>query len=168
MISELDSFSDLLENFVFAFRRVPSFLLGLWLGPSIRNGAKISFIYLVMLLFLAAFIINVSHNRIAVMWLLVLPIIAFFTLFFSFRSQILNCLYYKITLFFGKISLESYLTNITVPVFISWAIIELRVQYYNEGNILMYALSLIVGICLSCGINSLAALINAKISKSLS
>ena len=160
-----DSSSDLFNNFIFAFRRVPSFLLGLWLGPTIKIGAKIRFIILLLMLLLAVFITKVSHNHIAIMWLLVLPIITLFIMFFSYRNFIISRLFNKITLFFGKISLESYLTNITVPIFISWAIILLDIEHFNKGNYLMYGISLIVGICLSCGVNSLAALINTKLQE---
>lgn len=85
-------------------------------------------------------------------WLIVTPILAIMCMFLKLNIRIIN----KIFHFMGRISLESYLTNITLPIVIYWFLETTGLLRYNGGNYLLYSLSVLCGIVLSVVVNHIS------------
>lgn len=95
------------------------FFIGFWLGKYIKNGVCLKFKHLVLILLcvLISLILYYTFGIGYLLWYLSTP---FIILSCTFLKKIKNQFIHKIFLFFGKISLESYLFNITIYTWISF------------------------------------------------
>lgn len=127
-----------------AVKRSPAFFIGMTLAPLVKNGTKIN----LPILFISSLIIFVCADRFLPMgfckWIMVLPITLVLVLVID------KIKYLRAPLaFMGVISLESYLTNITLGHILnhkSWIICGLDLSY---GHYLEYAVVLVAGVFLA-------------------
>ena len=153
--------STIFVNIQFAIVRVPSYLFGMVLAPRIINGGKISFAGLVFMCFAALISLFFTKHLVFTYALMVLPILI---LLVNILDKLGGSKSYSICNFFGQISLESYLFNGAIQIYIIWLMSFLGLPDYN--NIVMYTLVVSVGTVLAVVVNRISRKI--KGSKSLS
>lgn len=153
------SHTSILYNVQLALGRVPSFILGLTIGSYCKEEKQISAPYTLLIL-----CISFSASKIFNVWAypwLITPTLLYIFLFLirlSNGSWIDKCL-----IFVGKMSLESYLTHITlidllrvlIPAYISSPI------FY--GKYLEYTIIIVVGILLAYYLHNAANKILSKL-----
>ena len=139
---------NLIGNIRYVLFRLPAFFLGFILAPLSKANVKISIIWMMII---PLFIVAVMRFLHFGYWpgFLVLPLIYILCYLFDFLG------YSKLSLFrfYGKISLESYLLNVSIgSLFIEY----LPVVYnspFNYGCYLYYALVIIIGTLLAKIVN---------------
>ncbi len=153
------SHTNILYNAQLALGRIPSFILGFTIGSYCKEGKQISTPYTLLIL-----CISISASKIFNVWnypWLIAPTLLYISLFFikllngSWIDRCLN--------FVGKMSLESYLTHITlidllkvlIPTYISSPI------FY--GKYLEYAIIIVVGLLLAYYVHNVAKKILSRI-----
>lgn len=147
--------STIFENIQFAIIRVPSYLFGMVLAPRRMNGRRISLVTLILLCIAAMFFLFFTKHLVYTYALMVLPILI---LLIAFLDRLEGCKSYTIFNFFGQISLESYLFNGAIQIYIIWLMSFFRLPDYN--NIVMYTLVVAVGTVLAVVVNRISRKIN--------
>lgn len=131
-----------------AIKRSPSFFIGIALAPLVRLEYRINLPLLLLISIVLFVLASLALPLGFCKWLLILPI-----------SLVLVCIIEKIQLlrvplcFLGVISLESYLTNITLGDILnhkSWIIFGIDLSY---GHYLEYTVVLVVGVLLAWAFN---------------
>jgi len=147
------------DNVLSALGRVPSFLLGFGLGQSSKDGKKVSF-WLLLLLAATYFVLRrVLSITNGTEWLIIpfiLAVIVALIRWFKGRwiDAFLN--------FLGKISLESYLTNITINSILRVLIPTFFASSLFYGRWLEYLFVMIAGIAVAYCVNRLSNRIETK------
>lgn len=154
------------HNISFVIFRLPSYFLGITIAPYIQTEYVISRTKTLIILIssLAIGVVLYRYHLPFEMFIAIL-IIGFCSLILSGSSKfIIKTKKYLNKL--GKVSLESYLFNIFLPLLlirINWDYISPNI---NRGNYLMYIITVILGCALSFGINQIVEIINNdRISK---
>ena len=136
------SSDSILYNMQWAFNRVPSFILGITIGSSCKNGKQIPPSQ-ILLFSLSGIIMSVSIGVWKCLWLIIPTILYFLIILIKLleNTRIDNGLK-----FLGEISLESYLTNITLKLILG----ALIPSYFSSpvfiGHYLDYAAVIVLGI----------------------
>lgn len=153
----LDASKDnVLYNIQFAMSRVPSFIIGMSLGQSCKEGKGISAYWIVVLLIIYV-VFRISFRSFNVAYLTV-PIITCLLIAICCLCEKYSV--YAFLTFMGTISLESYLTNITLNK-LCQAIIPSHISspiFY--GRYLEYAIVIVLGIVAAYLVNMLSKKIN--------
>lgn len=138
--------SAVISNIQFALMRVPSFIIGMALGPSIHENKKISFYLLLGIPAVLFVLMKLAGLGELTMFLKgVMLIVIFVNVMNTIEMKRLKSIFR----WFGDISLESYLCNIflsKVLLDLSWNVCGLDLSY---GNYLEYACVLLFGTLLS-------------------
>lgn len=153
-ISFKDEFANgVLGNIRMVVDHLPAFFLGYLLAPFCKSKKSISLVWLMIVPLVIAIALNYYNIG---YWpcLLVLPLVVILLWLFGVLSNRIQ----SILVFFGKISLESYLFNVSVGTLIMM-IPGLMDSEYNYGNYLYYSLVIIVGTILSFLVNRLCNII---------
>lgn len=150
---------SLCYNIQFVMIRVPSFIVGMYLAPRIKNNESIK-VGSFALMFIGAIVMFVlTRKPIDTYMFLVMPMMYILINILSL-SQL--SVFQKVCHFFGGISLESYLWNdlhiVIIPV-----MIYCNIPDYN--NMLMYSLVLIVGTLMSILVSKMTKPIISKFTK---
>lgn len=103
--------TNVLNNIQWAFGRVPSFILGMAISKDCKSDAKISAFWILLTTVLWVILAKIFHLA-ATAWMIV-PLLVFLSVVFIKLLSKVSVAYNSLTLL-GKMSLESYLTNITV------------------------------------------------------
>lgn len=142
-----------------AIKRSPAFFIGIAIVSLIKSNTKVNFLLLLLpstLLFLLAYIaLPLGFCK----WMLILPLALVLALIVD-KSYFLR----KPLAFLGKISLESYLTNITLGTILnhkSWIICGYDLSY---GHYLEYTVVVVAGVFLACLFNNMSNRIILKIT----
>lgn len=135
---------QIIRNIQFAVVRLPSFVCGMVLAPLIMNGGRIEVKVLIILGIFAVLSLAVTKQFVYTYAFMVIPCLVVFATILDRNKQ---GKFYKGCTFFGKISLESYLFNGAIQIYIIWLIVFFNLPDYN--NILMYSLVIIFGTLLS-------------------
>ena len=155
----IETLSNILHNLQWAFSRVPSFIVGMYLAPFIKNKyeckATTSTIAIIGLLFLYAFVNWMSYGNISLHWCLVLPLCICFAMVLD---KIKTSNVFRSITWVGFVSLESYLANI----YLCGTIKDITNQMPQEwtilhGRYLEYALIIAFGLILSYAVHTLSA-----------
>lgn len=139
------SSDSILYNMQWAFNRVPSFILGITIGSSCKNGKQIPPSQ-ILLFSLSGIIMSVSIGVWKCLWLIIPTILYFLIILIKLleNTRIDNGLK-----FLGEISLESYLTNITLKLILG----ALIPSYFSSpvfiGHYLDYAAVIVLGILIA-------------------
>jgi peptidoglycan/LPS O-acetylase OafA/YrhL len=140
---------------------VPSFLLGMWIAPYIKQEKEICHADVICIVSFVLFIVCTYLFEGGEMGapFIMISILAFFLVLLHYCNYTIKRVYG----FMGKISLESYMLNVTLPFFLihrtNWNIgID-----FGYGNYLPYSFVVIFGILGSWLINKLSGFIISKI-----
>jgi peptidoglycan/LPS O-acetylase OafA/YrhL len=151
--------TSVLYNVQLALGRVPSFILGLTIGSYCKEGKQISTPYTLLIL-----CISISASKIFNVWdypWLITPTLLYISLFIITLlkgSWIDKCL-----TFVGKMSLESYLTHITLIDILKVLIPAYIYSPIFYGKYLEYAIIIVVGLLLAYYVHNAAKKILSKI-----
>lgn len=151
-----------IDNLQWAFRRVPSYIIGMAVAPMVKRGVKVN--ALVMIVIPIALYIAI-HALISkdtpTHWCLVIPILTILVIFLTMIKDT-GCVYRFIS-WMGIVSLESYLANIYLSGTVKSALAPLRNDcMLLTGGYFEYALVIILGMLLAWMVGSLSKLILAK------
>ena len=163
IIGDFDKTDGFIYNLQFVLKRVPSFIIGMWLAPYVKQGICIKWTWLLWLLvvsFVVKFIVPVD---ICPYFLMVLPMLMILTLVFEARP--VQSIGKRLFRFMGNISLESYLTNVALPSILALIPFEVGGVDLNYGNYLYYGLIVFVGLGLSVVCKKASEMILARIEK---
>lgn len=151
--------SNIIYNIQFVLIRIPSFILGMYFAPYIKLGQKLSIWFLTILMVAALIILYVSKHLVYSYLCFIIPFIVVFIWLIEHYHFIRKPLR-----FFGDISLESYLFNISLPSLVIIVFDQLNLT--NSQNIIMYMAVFVLGTGLSYYTNKLSKyLVSIIISK---
>ncbi len=156
----IDQFSGhtyaLFDNLQRAFCRVPIYIIGYGLAPSIKNRVMISPVVFLIPIAIMLLIQHIpSLNNFPRGWLLTFPYIYILIQILNFKDSLIRC----ILKWFGIISLESYLVN----VFLSYWLKPVFVNPENailQGNYFYYSVVIVIGTIIAFYAHKLSSLIN--------
>lgn len=145
--------NSVLSNLQFAFSRMPCFVLGMAVGKNCKENKTISLWWLFIVAALALVERKILGMTSAMAWATT-PFITYLLIIVIKLTQRFVALN-KAYLFLGKISLESYLTNITIKTLL----LILIPTYFNSpifnGRYLQYAIVIVFGLLAAYGVNRL-------------
>ena len=155
--------SNVYGNILFALGRVPCFIIGMGLGKASKGRKTISFLW-VLLLTVTYF---VFHRFFGITngaeWMLVpLFLTIFITIIRLCKDHWLNSV---VLTFYGKISLESYLTNITLNSILIVLVPTYIASSLFYGRYLEYFLVIAVGTVVSYLVSIFSEKIETKLCK---
>ena len=144
-------------NVQYVVGRVPSFVFGMWLAPYILANYRVRrpLVYVIISSFLY-FLTNAIPYHITSACFTTIPLVFVFVWIVNLSINWANRLF----AFFGRISLESYLFNVTLPYFvfmISWENTKL-----GQGRYFPYFLIILLGTFLSVIVNRIVKVILIK------
>jgi len=142
---------DIQSNILFALCRAPSYLIGLLLGQASMENKKISCVYVFIPIVLFIVIIKCFSIKNGLDFLVV-PFIVWVSVSIIRLTKRISIIQSGLRLL-GTISLESYLTNITLNSILGALIPAYIVSPLFKGRWLEYAIVIIVGLLLAYCIN---------------
>lgn len=137
---------EIFDNVKFVLIRATCFLLGMWMGRYIEQNKRLSLWLLVTLVFVGILAVLITEHLVYCYFFFCLPLLYVMCLFIK-TSLVVR----KIGSFLGRISLESYLFNGSVPVFVILIFEHYHIPDYC--NILAYVIAVIIGTLLSVVFN---------------
>lgn len=149
----------IINNIIFVVRRLPSFFLGIIIAPYAVEHKKFQFSYIVAILVLcttisaAMYLKNLPFEMFAIV-----PIIFFSIVLLHLHSMVMKYCNQALASV-GKISLESYIFNILLPIILSKIQWDLIYPGINHGNYLMYSFTIIFGLGLSYVISNFSHIV---------
>lgn len=143
----IDSHS-FLANVQFAIIRVPVFILGMWLGPSIKKQNKLNLGWVLLSLFIGLVIVAIIRKPLPSYFFFTLPLLYVLA---SFCERLKMLKFRAVLLFWGGITLESYMFNTTLPKYVHSLLEALAIS--DNGNYLLYAIVVVVGTFLAIVVN---------------
>lgn len=154
---------DVISNMQWAFQRVISFVIGMYLAPMVREGRSIvSWLAVVAISLVAYIAVHFFINKdLFAMWMLVPAVSIVFALIFEHAHTYRWAL--RFLAWMGMVSLESYLANIYLQSVISDASAKFLPQTLQHGHYLEYCLVIVCGLILSLVVNK----VSARITKTL-
>lgn len=146
------SSSSILYNIQWAFNRVPCFIIGIAIGCSCKNGKQITASQ-VLLFSLVSIVISVTIGVWKCSWLIVPIMLYFFTFLIKLSGETWID---KSLKFLGTISLESYLTNITLKSIFGVLIPAYITSSVFYGHYLDYTIVIVAGLSLAKFIHNIS------------
>lgn len=150
------------HNVSFVIYRLPSYFLGITVAKYIHKNLKVSLTTVILILVACAILGTVLYLfKMPFEMFMAIIMIIICTYVFSISNKFtvkLRVVFNKL----GKISLESYLFNIFLPILlirINWDFI---IPNLNNGNYFMYIITILSGLLLSLGVNRLVEAITAN------
>jgi len=146
-----DTNDCVLHNVRHVLYRLPAFFIGFMLAPLSKEGKNVSLLLVVVFPLIVVVIerlLNFGY------WpgMLVLPLVYVLCVFLTAAGTKIK----KTLEFFGKISLESYLFNVSLPSLIILSLPSLYNSPWNKGGFLYYFMVVVVGTLLSYIVNKLS------------
>ena len=146
-------------NIQFVLLRVPSFIFGMWLAPYIKQEKKVPYIGLIIISSILFFLISSLLGFWGATFMSI-PFLAFFLIIIHYSNNLIGGLFR----FMGKISLESYMFNVCLPLLLiknmNWQICNIDLSY---GQYIPYLSVIILGIGGSCLVHNLSNYLIRKI-----
>ena len=153
--------SGFVSNVVFALGRVPSFVLGMALGDFCQQDKKISAVWFILLFVLYVVCIKVFSICSGLAWMLI-PLMAHLLLIFLKWVNRFACCVSSFN-FLGKISLESYLTNITINSLLHTLIPAYVASTLFYGRWFEYTIIIVVGLIVAYCVNKVSSKLQNRI-----
>lgn len=144
---------DILNNIQFASIRVNCFILGMWIAKKIEQKQNLSIFKLLILIIAGIIAMIITKHMVYCYFFFCLPLLYLLCLIVEYVGKIVN----NVFIFFGDITLESYLFNGNLPILI--ITLFQSIDLNDSNNVLAYLISVILGTFLSY----LFHLINIKI-----
>lgn len=155
-----DLTNSILINLQWAFKRIVSFILGMYLAPYIKRGLRVNIFYIMGASAFGCVLFHFLMRDVFYSWLYVLPVLLLFCLFFDRLSEkSVSDIFF---LWLGSASLESYLTNIGIKALMPLYLDKYLYLPLFAGHYLDYSFVIILGLCLTYITNKLS---NKVISK---
>ena len=154
--------NTVLSNIQFAFQRVPSYLVGMTIGGYCKNPEPLATNNLVIKMFTFGgggyFLCHYLWPEIFLLWMLVPIVVIVLIKFIDINPSIL-------TIFnpLGKISLESYLTNISINKLLVILIPQYISSKFFYGRYLEYSTVVILGLLAAVIVNKISNKIQRQI-----
>ena len=142
-----ETMNSIITNLQWAFKRVVSFIIGMYLAPYIKHNLKINALLLIGTSALGCILFHFFFRNVFYAWLYVLPLLIIITILFK---QIPHDS--KINIFFlwlGAASLESYLANVGIKTLMPLFLYKWIDNPIFTGHYLDYTLVIIAGLCLT-------------------
>ena len=151
-----------IDNLQWAFRRVPSYVIGMAVAPMVKRGVKVNALAMIVLpLALYIAIHTLISKDTPVHWCLVIPILTVLVIFLTMLKDTGRI--YRFISWMGIVSLESYLANIYLSGMIKDSLAPLRNDcLLLTGGYFEYALVIVLGMLLSWMVSSMSKLILTK------
>lgn len=148
--TENSQWQMIIANIKHVMYHLPSFFIGFMLAPFALNNKKVSYFWLILL---PAVIVLLQKFMNFGYWpgFLVLPFITICCFLLHYACKIVS----SILVFFGKISLESYLFNVIIGSWIIWYLPCLYESPLNKGYYLSYSIVCLVGTILAYFVNTI-------------
>lgn len=140
------SHTNVVQNMQFAFGRVPCFLMGMAVAQACLEKKTVPVIWLLALAIAGVVLAKVFTLGFGTAWM-VIPLEMW--LFIVLLNMIGNTLIDRVLLFLGGISLESYLTNISINRALSAVIPEQLYATIFYGKYLQYTIVIVAGLVLA-------------------
>jgi hypothetical protein len=155
----IESKNSVSDNVLSAFGRVPSFLLGFGLGQSSKDGKKVSIWWLLLLLVNYLVLHRVLSITYGTEWIIVpIILVVILALIRWCKGRCIDAFLN----FLGKISLESYLTNISINSILRVLIPTYYASSLFDGRYLEYLFVIIAGIAIAYWVNRLSKRIETE------
>lgn len=160
MSNEGVSHTNVIQNIQFAFGRIPSFLIGMAIAYACKDKKTVSVIWLLVLAITGIVLAKVFSLGFLTAWMII-PFIMW--LFVVLINLTVKTWINKALLFLGGISLESYLTNISINSVLGAVIPEHLYATIFYGKYLQYAIVIAAGLVLAHYIKKSSANIIEKL-----
>ncbi len=143
--THIDVINSVIRNLQWAFTRVVSFIIGLYLAPYIKQNLKVNTIYVIGASALGCILFHFFMKDVFYLWLYVLPTLIILSSLLKRISKVskLNCFF----LWLGAASLESYLTNVELKGLMPAIIYKWANNPIFFGHYLDYTLVIVFGLC---------------------
>lgn len=153
MPNEGATHTNVIHNMQFAFGRVPSFLIGMAVAQNCMEKKNISIIWLLVLAIAGVLLAKLFTLGYGTAWMIIPLVIWLFVVLLNISGHtwIDNAL-----LFLGGISLESYLTNISINSALSVAIPEQLYSSVFYWQYLQYTIVIVMGLVLAYSVKKLS------------
>ncbi len=153
--------TSIIYNVRWTFKRLPGFLLGLYLAPYIMQGKKIHALVLVGITLIGFLVFNIVLTSTYGWWFYVpfICITCCYMIKYLLESTIVN----TFLLFIGGASLESYLTNIGTKAIMPSILFPYRGHPIFSGFYLDYILIIVIGLFLTYFSHKLSKIISQKL-----
>lgn len=145
---------NVLFNIQFAFSRVPSFVLGMVAGRACKENKTITVIWLVALAIAGLALAKVLRLGYLTAWMIIPLVVYVINVILEWAQE--SWIKESMT-FLGKISLESYLTNIALGSMLSTLVPAYISSPLFYGKYLQYAIVIVVGLLLAWVISRISA-----------
>ncbi len=145
---------NVLNNIQFAFSRVPAFILGMAVRKACKEKKTVSVVWLVALAMVGLTLAMIFRLGYGTAWMIIPLMLYVIDVIFE-KTRNLSWIESSMT-FLGRISLESYLTNIALGSLLS-ALIPVYISspmFY--GKYLQYSIVIVAGLLLAQAINRLS------------
>ena len=145
--SMIPTHNEVIRNIQMCLGHIPSFFLGYWIGKYVQSGVRCGRKMCILgasFLFVTFFVFALLH--IPKNWLIVLPLLAAFVVLFDINPATTTNTVFS---FLGMISLESYLTNIYLPVVMRKLGIKVFFETIEPRLYLYYLIIIVIGISLA-------------------
>lgn len=149
--------NGILHNLQWAFCRVASFIIGMYIAPFVKRGVKINVLSAVFVsLALYIGVHRLISKDIFMWWCLILPMSIVFAKAIDWLKK--NGNFYKFISWMGIVSLESYLANIYLNGSIKDFVYRYGLDGYNimQGHYFEYSCVIILGMILSYAIHRMS------------
>lgn len=152
--------SGFLSNVIFALGRVPCFILGMAVGKACQQNIKVSAAWFILPVVLYVVSVKVFSVYDALVWMLIPLMTYLLLLFLKLIKNITWCV--STFNFLGKISLESYLTNITINSLLLNLIPTFLASSLFYGRWFEYSIVVVGGLTVAYFVNIASLLIKDK------
>lgn len=138
--------SNIIQNMQLAFGRVPSFMMGMAVAQECMDKKAVSVIWLFALAIAGVALAKVFTLGFGTAWMVISLVMWLFVVLLNMAEKTWID---KALMFLGGISLESYLTNISINGALSSVIPEQLYANVFYGKYLQYAIVIVVGLVLA-------------------
>lgn len=158
---------EILKNLQWAFRRVPSFIIGMSIATYVKNHKKVNVVpFVIIPLCLYIGVHQLIDKNIFMGWCLIFPILLF--CIFILEEVYEQNPFQKFVSWMGLVSLESYLANIYLCGLVRDRADKIGYSLMLEGKYLEYFLIIVLGIFLSVIVHQISmSLIQGNISNNI-
>ena len=133
---------EILTNVQFVMVRATCFVLGMWMGTYIEQKKQLPLWSLILMIFAGILAMAVTKHMVYCYFFFCLPLLYVMCVFLKTELKVRH-----ICSFWGDISLESYLFNGSIPIFVILIFDHFYISDYC--NIMSYGLAIVVGTFMS-------------------
>ena len=146
IVSQLPIEGAVINNIQWCLHSVPSYILGYWFGKIAYEGKEFKVIDVSFIMIALCFVYVIfMYIHLPKDYLIIIPLITIVAVLLNFDRILTKTALY----FMGGVSLESYLTNIYLPVFLRRMGYAEYMKEMDSCNYIFYTIVIVVGISLA-------------------